>query len=49
MSDDEPTLISIRIGTRKKLRALGKTKRESYDEILTRLLHQIDMEKKEEE
>ena len=38
MSDDKPTFISIRIGTRKKLRALGKNTRESYDEIINRLL-----------
>ena len=45
MSDDEPTFISLRIGTRKKLRALGKNKKESYDEILNRLLSKL--EKKE--
>ena len=41
MSDDKPTFISIRIGTRKKLRALGKTTKESYDEIINRLLSKI--------
>ncbi len=44
MSYDKPTFISIRIGTRKKLKALGKTSKESYDEIITRIL--IKLEKK---
>lgn len=38
MSDDKPTFISIRIGTRKKLKALGKTSKESYDEIINIML-----------
>ena len=42
MSDDEPTFISLRIGTRKKLRALGKNKKESYDEILNLLITNIE-------
>jgi len=41
MSDDKPTFISIRIGTRKKLRALGRTSKESYDEIINRLLTKL--------
>jgi hypothetical protein len=41
MSDDKPTFISIRIGTRKKLRALGRTTKESYDEIINRLLTKL--------
>ncbi len=42
MSDDEPTLIRLGIGTRKKLRALGKTKKEPYDAILNRLLKKFE-------
>jgi hypothetical protein len=42
MSDDKPTFISIRIGTRKKLRALGRTTKESYDEIINRLLTKLE-------
>lgn len=42
MSDDKPTFISIRIGTRKRLRALGKTSKESYDEIINRLLSKLE-------
>lgn len=45
MSDDELIFISLRIGTRKKLRARGLKIAESYDEILTRLMRKI--EKKE--
>jgi len=42
MSDDKPTFISIRVGTRKKLRALGRTSKESYDEIINRLLTKLE-------
>ncbi len=42
MSDDKPTFISIRIGTRKKLKALGRTSKESYDEIITRVLSKLE-------
>jgi hypothetical protein len=42
MSDEQPTFISIRIGTRKKLRALGKNSKESYDEIINRILSKLE-------
>jgi hypothetical protein len=42
MSDDDPTFISLRIGTRKKLRARGNKITESYDEILNRLMNKLE-------
>ena len=38
MAEDLLTQISVRISTRKRLRGLKTTRRESYDEIIIRLL-----------
>jgi hypothetical protein len=42
MSNEKTTFISIRISTRKKLRELGKNSKESYDEIINRLLTKLE-------
>lgn len=39
MTEEDPlTQISVRVSTRKRLKTLKRTKRESYDEIIVKLL-----------